>query len=95
MYSGFTFTRIEKFKPLICDLIKYYYNECGYSTGGPHLHYILDDGNIDRDCWESGKNDCFANNDHLGFLICEVMLLFSDEEIEAMYEKGWEPNPSS
>jgi hypothetical protein len=38
---------MEKFKPLIKDLIKFYYNDLGNATGG-HYRSRLCDGGVSR-----------------------------------------------
>ena len=80
---------IKKFKPLIKDLIQYYYNYSPDNGCGGYLHAVLDDGNIEHSSIQHHQEDCEKNNDSLGGLICDVLLEFTEEELEEMYNSDF------
>lgn len=76
----------EKLKPIIIDLIQYYYED--NPTGG-YCHIALDDGNLMQIDLLSCKKESEKDNDYLGKLICEILIYFTEEERENMYESFW------
>jgi hypothetical protein len=81
-------TDFEKFKPIIKELIKFYYDQPGNGAGGGILHIILDDGNTDHAFIDAAKWEAYDAKDYTAALICEVLMCFSEEEIDAMFEDG-------
>lgn len=79
---------MDKLKPVISSLIEYYYNQ-GDNAAGGHLHIVLDDGNTEWHHVDWCYKIAAENGDYLGALICDVLLCFSEEEREMMYENDW------
>lgn len=79
---------IEKFKPVINELIQYYYCIGGNSAGG-NLHISLDDGNLSENHIWSCQRLCLDSGDNIGFLIGSVLRCFTQEEREQMYTNYW------
>lgn len=73
-------------KPVIKDLIEYYCELPNNEHGG-YLHIISSDGNIYD--WDITfcREECQKHGDTLGELICDLLLQFTEEEREVMYEK--------
>jgi hypothetical protein len=79
---------MEQFKPFIKDLIKFYYNDLGNSTGG-NYHIVLDDGNIDDSCVWFCQEEAKKNNDTFGIFLGQILRMFTEDEREQMYEEDW------
>ena len=80
---------MKQFKPFINDLIQYYYISVpDYGCGGS-LHVVLDDGNIEHANINWCKDKCEEDNDALGMLIADILLEFTEEELQEMYDKNW------
>ena len=77
-----------KFKPLLCDLIRYYYNEIGHGAGG-YLHIATDDGNLHEGNISFCQDLCKEHSDDFGFFIATLMRYFTEEELEKMYDSDW------
>lgn len=79
---------MEQFKPFIKDLIKFYYEDLGNSSGG-YYHIVLDDGNNqDGDVWFC-QEESEKHNDTFGIFLGRVLRMFTEEEREKMYEEDW------
>jgi len=79
---------MENIKPFIKDLIKFYYEDLGNSTGG-YFHIVLDDGNIeDKDIWFC-QEQAEKNNDTFGIFLGQVLRMFTEPEREKMYNDNW------
>jgi len=79
---------IIKFKPFLCDFIRYYYEDLENLTGG-HLHIATDDGNLtEQDIWYC-QDRCKFHNDDFGYFIATLMRHFTEDELEEMYENYW------
>ncbi len=76
----------KNLKPVLYDLIQYYYMISPDNGCGGILHVVLDDGNLDAWMIVEYMKDCEKAKDSLGYLICDVMLQFTTEELENMYE---------
>ena len=76
------------FKPVIKELIQYYYDDLENSTGG-YCHIALDDGNVEDGYLWWCREECRKHGDHFGRFIMEVLREFTVEERERMYEKDW------
>ena len=76
----------EQFKPLIKQLIQYYYQ---WHSAGGHCHIALDDGNLEDGALFFCQNECEKYEDYLGFLIASTLRYFTVEEREEMYESDW------
>jgi hypothetical protein len=88
-------TNYNKFKPIILDLIKYYYDESpcddgstGNSTGG-YCHIALDDGNLSDENLYFCQEECLKHNDGVGYLIATILRHFTEDERDNMYEGNW------
>jgi hypothetical protein len=80
---------IEIFKPRIRDLIKLYYEKTPENGAGGHLHIVLDDGNIEHANILWCREGCQKAGDKDGVFIANVLLCFSEEELQDMYDKDW------
>lgn len=80
---------LDKLKPILPDLVRYYYEDAGNGCGGT-LHIVLDDGNTEFDHIEYCRKECEENGDSLGQLICDILFCFTDEERELLYQSDWE-----
>lgn len=78
---------LNKFKPLLKDLIQYYYENVG-GTGGT-MHIATDDGNLDRGSIWSCQEYAEKEKDHLAYFILTIMRHFKTEELEEMYEDNF------
>lgn len=78
----------EKFKPFVKDFIKYYYDDLGHSAGG-YLHIVLDDGNLEHEHIEFCRNECEKNKDTFGMFLAEILMTFTVDELEEMYNTDW------
>ena len=79
---------MQKFKPFLKEFIQFYYKELGNISGG-YLHIALDDGNLSFSDIEFCIEECLKNNDSFGFFLGNLMLKFTEEELEAMYDDDW------
>lgn len=78
----------DVFKPVIKELIQYYYWNLENGTGG-YCHIALDDGNLtDQDLWFCQK-ECEKHNDQIGYLIATILRNFTEDERDEMYEEYW------
>jgi hypothetical protein len=77
------------FRPMIRELIKYYYQNLGNASGG-YLHIVLDDGNLEDDSIWYRQELCRENNDDFGYLIGTILRSFTFEEREKMYNDRWD-----
>ena len=75
---------MEKFKPLIYEIIQYYYS-IGNGTGG-YLHTVLDDGNVEHDNIFCCQEECLKNGDSLGVFVCDVLLEFNEDELSDFFQ---------
>ena len=75
-------------KPLLKDFIAYYYDMPEKGAGG-YLHVVLDDGNFGYSMISSCQNDCEENGDTFGMFLCDLLLQFTDEELDGMYEQDF------
>jgi len=80
---------MKQYKPFLYDLIKYHYNSLPENAAGGWLHVCLDDGNLDPEMIFSCGEDCERNGDTFGVFLSEVLLTFTTEELEEMYDKDW------
>ena len=80
---------MEKYKPFINDLIQYYYTSVPDFGCGGSLHVVLDDGNIEHSNIRWCKEECEKDNDALGMLIADILLEFTEKELEEMYDKDF------
>lgn len=74
------------FKPtpdFIRGMIDTYYNKEGNICGG-NLHVVLDDGNYNPSSIEFCRKEAEKDNDADGVLLCLVLALFTEEELEEM-----------
>lgn len=79
---------LQKLKPFLPELIEYYREVLGFQDGG-NLHIILDDGNTSHThVWHCQQN-CANNDDTLGSLITHLMRLYTEDELNDMYERDW------
>ena len=78
--------KMEKFKPIIEELIQYYYET--YPSGG-YCHIALDDGNLSDENLFFCQEKCENNEDLLGYLIATVLRHFSEKEREDLYDSDW------
>jgi hypothetical protein len=79
---------MEKLKPFICEFVKYYYDTLGNAAGGT-LHIMLDDGNIEKDFIQSCRTFARKEGDSFGIFLCDLLELFSEDELEALYDNNW------
>jgi len=70
----------------LSELIKYYYDLPDKGAGG-YLHIVLDDGNVDYGCVLFCQDECEKNGDTLGYLICDLLYEFTEDERSQMYKK--------
>lgn len=77
------------FKPIIKELIQYYYNNLQNPTGG-NLHIAIDDGNLEDNFIYACQLRCKEENDNMGYLIGTILRGFTLEEREKMYNGHWE-----
>ena len=88
-------TIMEKFKPYLLELIKYYYEDLGNGTGG-YLHIVLDDGNIEHENINWCQNECEKHGDSFGVFLADVLMQFTEDELEDMYyDRWWKMQPKS
>ena len=79
---------MEVFKPVIKELIQFYYNNMENGAGG-YCHVALDDGNLSEiDLWHC-QELCKEKDDGLGYLIATVLRYFTEDDRERMYNEGW------
>jgi len=79
---------MEQYKPFIKDLIKFYYEDLGNSSGG-YFHIVLDDGNIeDGHVWFC-QEEAEKYNDTFGIFLGQVLRMFTEYEREKMYNDNW------
>jgi hypothetical protein len=78
-------TKFEKLKNSIKELISYYYQMPENGAGG-YLHIFLDDGNTDYSSLYFCQNECKEHGDTLGYFLCDVLLMFTEEELWHMYK---------
>ena len=77
---------LEIFKPLIKELIQFYYS---FNGAGGYCHIALDDGNLEDEFLLFCQDECEKHEDYLGYLIAETLREFTIAEREEMYENGW------
>jgi len=75
----------DKFKPLLLDFIKIYYQDLGNSTGG-NLHIALDDGNLSEGNLWFCQQLCEKNDDSFGLFLVTLMRTFTEQELEEFYD---------
>lgn len=78
----------DVFKPVIKELIQYYYQNLGNGTG-KFLHIATDDGNLEDSHLWFCQQECEKNGDELGYLIATILRNFTVEEREKMYDNNW------
>lgn len=81
---------LSQFKPFIGSLVKYYYEDLEQKGGGL-LHVVLDDGNIDRDSIWYCRQECEKAKDGFGLFLCDVLVEFTEEELESLFDNDWQP----
>jgi hypothetical protein len=79
---------MENLKPFLCVFIKYYYDALGNSRGGT-LHIVLYDGNIDKDFISTCRIFAREEGDSFGIFLCDLLELFSEDELEELYDNNW------
>jgi hypothetical protein len=79
---------MERYKSVIRHLISYYYDSLENFSGGL-LHVVLDDGNIEHANIKSCRDECKNANDWFGVFLADVLLEFSEEELDYMYNLDW------
>jgi 2-hydroxy-3-keto-5-methylthiopentenyl-1-phosphate phosphatase len=80
--------KIDNFKPLIKDLIEFYYQDLGNCTGGA-FHIVLDDGNVeDRHVWFC-QEEAEKRNDTFGIFLGQVLRTLTEKEREELYNDSW------
>lgn len=84
----FKTTMMENFKPLVKELIKFYYEELCIGTGGD-FHIVLDDGNIEDEHVWLCQEEAEKNNDTFGIFLGQVLRMFTEDERKKMYEDDW------
>lgn len=80
--------RMQRLKPMLCDLIAYYRDDLGHSAGGS-LHIVLDDGNLeDGHIWHCQQ---FAKEegDSFGYFLATLMRYFTEDELQVLYDNDW------
>lgn len=77
-------TKLQKAYMLV-ELISIYYE---HEAAGGTCHILLDDGNYD--CAASCLEYASENNDFWGATIAEMLLEFTEEEIEQIVSRPWE-----
>ena len=80
--------KMKKLKPIIKFLIQAYYESPDNYAGG-NLHIVLDDGNIEHANIRWCKKECKKNNDSIGRVICDILLQYTEEELQIMYDEDW------
>lgn len=75
----------QNFKPFLKELIAYYYDMPDKAAGG-YLHVVLDDGNISHEGILWCQNQCEEKGDTFGYFLCDILMQFSESELEEMYE---------
>lgn len=79
---------LDNLKPILPDLIRYYYEDLQNACGG-NLHIVIDDGNTEFHHIEWCRKICADNGDSLGHLICDILFCFTEEERMVLYDKDW------
>ena len=79
---------MEAFKPLIKELISYYYRNLDNSAGG-YFHIVLDDGNIEHCHILWCRDECLKYGDTFGEFLSDVLLEFTEDELSDMYDDNW------
>ncbi len=79
----------EKFKPLLKDFIKFYYEDLGNVTGG-YLHVVLDDGNLGEGTIYSCQTECEEKGDTFGYFLATLLRLFTEDKLQEMYDADWQ-----
>lgn len=82
-----------KLKPVINEssikkLIQAYYAMPNNGCGG-NLHIVLDDGNIEHHFIKWCKGQCEKDNDPFGEFLAEALLLFTEDQLQKMYDEGF------
>ena len=80
---------MKQFKPFIKDLIKYYYELSPENGAGGNLHIVLDDGNIEHSYIYLCQEDCEKAGDTFGMFLADILLLFTEDELDDMYNADW------
>lgn len=84
---------MEQIKKLTPELIKYYYDDLNNNTGG-FLHIVLHDGNTDHANIYACRKDCEDNKDTFGMFLCDVLMCFTEIELDKMYNSNWTKCPT-
>ncbi len=79
---------LKIFKPFVKELIAYYYDLPDKAAGGC-LHIVLDDGNTDLHCINYCQEVCEQKDDTFGYFLCDVLMEFTEEELDKLYEKDF------
>ncbi|MGV8914370.1 MAG: hypothetical protein ACOH1X_02865 [Kaistella sp.] len=78
----------KAFKPLVKNLIQYYYFDLVNPTGG-YLHIVLDDGNLDDQSIYFCQNECSKNGDTFGYFLATLLREFTEDELQKLYDDDW------
>jgi len=78
--------RLERFKPLVKDFIRYYYED---NPAGGYLHVVLEDGNLDEGYIWHCQQECLKHGDTFGYFLATLLREFSREDLECMYTRHW------
>lgn len=80
---------LEKFKPLVFELIEYYTTQIDNPTGGS-LHIVLDDGNLDDGDLFHCQEFAQKHKDDFGYFLATLLRYFTKEERTEMHKSGWQ-----
>lgn len=75
-------------KHLVKEFIAYYYQLPEKGAGG-YLHIVLDDGNVDWSSISFCQAECEKHKDTFGYFLCDILLEYTENELEKMYEDNW------
>ncbi len=79
---------MDKFKPFINELVKFYCLNLGNITGG-NYHIVLYDGNVDDGYVWYCQQESEKNGDTFGVFLGQVLRTFTEQERDDMYENDW------
>lgn len=82
----FYFSGLEQKLPILIA----YYKELPNNGAGGSLHIILDDGNLSHSCITFCSDLCEQKGDSLGQLICDILIQYSEDELQTMASNGWQ-----
>jgi hypothetical protein len=79
---------MEQLKPFIKQFIQYYYKNLDNVVGG-NLHVVLDDGNVESEFIIFCRAEAEKNKDSFGIFLCDILLTFSEDELDKMYNEDF------